>query len=129
MNIGLASKASGVSAKMIRYYENIALINVAHRTDTGYRQYSEVDIQNLLFIRRSRDLGFSIARIKILLNLWHDRDRQSKEVKQLSDQYVDELNDQIQALISIRDQLQLLSQSCHGDGRPECPIIDNLSRK
>ena len=129
MNIGLASKASGVSAKMIRYYESIGLINTAHRTDTGYRQYSEVDIQNLLFIRRSRDLGFSIDRIKILLNLWHDRDRQSKEVKQLSDQYVDELNVQIQALISIRDQLQLLSHSCHGDDRPECPIIDNLSRK
>lgn len=126
MNIGQAADASGVSAKMIRYYESIELIAKVGRTESGYRRYTQNDVQTLRFIRRSRDLGFPIERIKTLLGLWEDRDRKSADVKDLARQYIAELEGDIRKLQSIRDQLQELSNSCHGNHRPDCPILDDL---
>lgn len=127
MNIGQASEASGVNAKMIRYYESIGLIDEAARTDAGYRQYSETEVQTLRFIKRSRDMGFSVERIKTLLGLWQDRSRQSAEVKKLAHQYIEELDQDIKKLQSIRDELQHLADCCQGNHRPDCPILDNLA--
>lgn len=127
MNIGQAAEASGVSAKMIRYYESNGLITEAHRTDAGYRQYTDNDVQTLRFIRRSRDMGFSVARIKTLLGLWEDRSRKSADVKKLARQYIAELDDDIDKLQSIRAQLQHLVDGCRGNNRPECPILDGLA--
>ena len=129
MNIGQAAEVSGVTAKMIRYYESIDLISAASRTATGYRQYIDQDVQTLRFIKRSRDLGFSIERIKTLLSLWQDRGRQSADVKQLAQGYIAELEDDIRKLQSIRDQLRHVANNCHGDDRPDCPILDDLACK
>ncbi len=128
MNIGQVAQMSGISPKMIRHYEQLGLITVAGRSVAGYRQYVESDLHTLRFIRRARDLGFSLSRIKQLLSLWQDQARQSAEVKQLAGQYIDELNVQITSLIAIRDQLQHLSQACHGNVRADCPIIEDLAR-
>jgi len=128
MNIGQAADASGVTAKMIRYYESIGLIASAKRSDAGYRKYGGKEVQILRFIKRSRDLGFSLERIKTLLGLWEDRSRQSADVKQLARQYIQELDHDIAKLQSIRDQLQHLTDCCHGDNRPDCPIIDDLAQ-
>lgn len=127
MNIGQAADASGVSAKMIRYYESIGLIAAANRTDSGYRQYSDNEVQTLRFIKRSRDLGFSIERIKTLLGLWQDRARKSADVRKLARQYIEELDHDISKLQSIRDELEHLVHCCQGNSRPECPILDNLA--
>jgi MerR family copper efflux transcriptional regulator len=127
MNIGQAAAASGVSAKMLRYYESIGLIVEANRTYSGYRQYSERDVQTLRFIKRSRDLGFSIERIRTLLGLWQEKSRKSADVKQLAEQYITELDKDIEKLQSIRDQLRHLAHCCHGDNRPDCPILDRLA--
>jgi MerR family transcriptional regulator, copper efflux regulator len=127
MNIGQAADASGVSAKMIRYYESIDLIAAANRTDSGYRQYSENEVQTLRFIKRARDLGFSIERIKTLLGLWGDRGRKSADVKKLARQYIAELDEDIAKLQSIRNELEHLVHCCQGNNRPECPILDNLA--
>lgn len=129
MNIGQAAKASGVTAKMIRYYESVGLIPPAGRADSGYRKYSDNEVQTLRFIRRSRDLGFSLERIRSLLGLWEDRERQSRDVKKLAHQYIGELDEDIARLQSIRAQLTHLADNCNGDHRPDCPIIDDLSRK
>ena len=128
MNIGQAADASGVSAKMIRYYESIDLVAAADRTDSGYRQYSSKDVQTLRFIKRSRDLGFSIERIKTLLSLWQDRGRHSADVKELAERYIAELDEDIAKLQSIRDQLRHMANNCHGDGHPDCPILDELAK-
>ena len=128
MNIGQASTASGVSAKMIRYYESIGLIKPANRSESGYRQYSDTEVRSLRFIKRSRDLGFSLERIKTLIGLWQDTTRKSGDVKQLARQHIDELNEDISKLKSIRDQLQHLADCCHGDNRPDCPILDDLAK-
>lgn len=127
MNIGQAAEAAGVNAKMIRYYESISLISEANRTDSGYRQYTERDVQTLRFIKRSRDLGFSIERIKTLLSLWEDHGRKSGDVKKLARQYIEELDHDIQKLQSIRDQVQHLADCCQGNNRPDCPIIEDLA--
>lgn len=127
MNIGQAADASGVNAKMIRYYESIGLITNAQRTESGYRQYGEAEVQTLRFVKRSRELGFSIERIKTLLGLWEDRGRKSADVKKLARQYIAELDEDIAKLQSIRAQLQHMANSCHGDHRPDCPIIDGLA--
>lgn len=127
MNIGQAADASGVSAKMIRYYESIGLIAAAHRTDSGYRQYSDNEVQALRFIKRARDLGFSIERIKTLLGLWGDRGRKSADVKKLARQYIAELDQDIEKLQSIRNELEHLVHGCQGNNRPECPILDDLA--
>jgi MerR family copper efflux transcriptional regulator len=127
MNIGQAADASGVSAKMIRYYESIGLIAAANRTDSGYRQYTENEVQTLRFIKRARDLGFSIERIKTLLGLWDDRGRKSADVKKLARQYIAELDEDIAKLQSIRNELEHLVHCCQGNNRPECPILDELA--
>lgn len=127
MNIGQAAEASGVSAKMIRYYESIGLIGAASRTGSGYRTYTDRDVQTLRFIRRSRDLGFSLERIRTLLALWQDGTRKSSEVKKLAEQHIEELDRDIAKLQSIRGQLLHMASCCQGDSRPECPILDDLA--
>jgi Cu(I)-responsive transcriptional regulator len=127
MNIGQASLQSGVSAKMIRYYERTGLLEQAHRTESNYRQYGDRDVQTLRFIKRSRDLGFSLERIRTLLSLWKDTGRKSVDVKTLARQYIQELNDDIVKLQSIRDELERLARCCHGDDRPDCPILADLA--
>jgi len=127
MNIGQAAEASGVTAKMIRYYESVGLMPAAERSPAGYRQYGEVDVQTLRFIRRARDLGFSLERIRMLVGLWKDKGRKSQDVNRLARQYIGELDQDIAKLQSIRDQLQVLADCCHGDDRPDCPILEELS--
>jgi MerR family copper efflux transcriptional regulator len=127
MNIGQTAAASGVTAKMIRYYESIGLIGEAHRTDAGYRQYTDSEIRTLRFIKHARELGFSIERIRTLLALWGDRSRKSADVKQLANQYISELDRDIERLQAIRNQLQHLANCCQGNHRPDCPIIDELA--
>ena len=129
MNIGQASDASGVNAKMIRYYESIDLISAASRTGSGYRQYAEKDVQTLRFIKRSRELGFSIERIKTLLSLWGDGARHSSDVKKLARQYIAELDQDIEKLQSIRNELKHLADCCQGDEKPDCPILDGLASR
>ncbi len=128
MNIGEASKASGVSAKMIRYYEEIALIPPAGRTGSGYRTYGQPDIHRLRFIRRARDLGFSVAEIQTLLDLWKDRSRQSADVKRLAQAHIDELEQRIANLKQLSDTLRTLVGCCAGDERPDCPILTSLEQ-
>ena len=126
MNIGQAAKASGVSAKMIRYYEQTGLIPAADRADSGYRDYSDTDVHMLRFIRRARDLGFSVAEIGDLLNLWRDETRQSAEVKRLAQGHIDALEKKIVVLQDMAHSLTMLVNACHGDHRPHCPILQRL---
>jgi Cu(I)-responsive transcriptional regulator len=126
-NIGDAAKASGVSAKMIRHYEAIGLIDAARRTDAGYRQYSERDVQVLQFIHRSRELGFSLEQIRTLLALWQDKQRASKDVRAMAKQHIAELDEKIASMQAMRRTLEQLATRCHGDHRPDCPILDDLS--
>ena len=127
INIGQASKASGVSAKMIRHYEEVGLIPAASRTEAGYRQYSEADLHSLRFIRHARDLGFSIVQIGELVGLWQNRRRSSSRVKALALAHVAELERKLASLQAMKDTLQHLATCCHGDDRPECPILDRLA--
>lgn len=127
MNIGQAAKAAGLNPKIIRYYESIGLIGATRRSNSGYRDFDDKDVQVLRFIKRSRELGFSIERIRSLLSLWDDKGRQSAEVKALAHQYIAEVDQDIARLQAIREQLQTLADSCQGNARPECPIIDNLA--
>ncbi|KVV04387.1 MULTISPECIES: Cu(I)-responsive transcriptional regulator [unclassified Pseudomonas] len=126
MNIGQAAKHSGLSAKMIRYYEATGLLKPAHRSDSGYRLYSDEDLHTLAFIKRARDLGFSLEEVGKLLALWQDRQRASSDVKALARQHIDELNQKIVELSSLRDTLQDLVDTCQGDHRPDCPILKGL---
>jgi len=128
MNIGEAAKASGVSAKMIRHYESVGLFPEASRTEAGYRQYSEKDIATLRFVRQSRDLGFSIEQIRELLGLWQNRRRPSRQVKALAEAHLKELDQKLQELQAMKSTLQHLVHCCHGDDRPDCPILDNLAQ-
>jgi MerR family copper efflux transcriptional regulator len=127
VNIGQAAKASGVSAKMIRHYEEVGLIPAANRTEAGYRQYSEAEVHSLRFIRHARDLGFSIAQIGELVGLWQNRRRSSSKVKALALAHVAELERKVASLQAMKDTLQHLAGCCHGDDRPECPILDRLA--
>ncbi|ARP86986.1 Cu(I)-responsive transcriptional regulator [Bordetella genomosp. 9] len=127
MNIGQAAAASGVSAKMIRYYESIGLMRAPQRTEAGYRIYGDADVHTLRFIRRARDLGFSVEQMRDLLALWRDRGRASGDVKRIAMEHVRELERKAQALQQMADTLHHLAEHCHGDDRPECPIIDELS--
>jgi MerR family copper efflux transcriptional regulator len=127
MNIGQAAKSSGLSAKMIRYYESTGLLQPAHRTDSGYRLYGADDLHTLAFIKRSRDLGFSLEEVGKLLALWQDRQRASADVKALARQHIVELNQKISELAALRDTLQDLVEHCHGDHRPDCPILKDLA--
>lgn len=127
MNIGEVAQSSGVSAKMIRHYESIGLIRESHRTQAGYRQYQTRDIHLLRFIRRARDLGFSLEQIRQLLSLWDDPRRASADVKRLAQAHIDELDVRIAALTDMRNTLVTLSKACHGDHRPDCPILHGLA--
>ena len=126
-NIGEAAKASGVSPKMIRHYEDEGLVPRAGRTVAGYRIYRETDIHLLRFIRRARDLGFSLKEIKALVGLWSNRRRASADVKRLALEHVAALDAKIAEMQSMRRELARLADHCHGDGRPDCPILDDLS--
>lgn len=126
MNIGNAAEASGVPAKMIRYYEETGLIPNSHRSDSGYRTFEAIDVHTLRFIKRARDLGFSTARIRELLKLWQDRTRTSREVKSIALQHLATLEADIKKLTSLRDAVGHLAGLCHGDDHPECPILDDI---
>ena len=126
MNIGEAAKASGVSAKMIRYYEQTGLIPEAGRTASGYRTYTTTEVQMLRFVRRARDLGFTVERIAELLALWRDRSRQSADVKQLALSQVEGLRRKIREMEDMVATLQHLAHGCNGDHRPDCPILEDL---
>ena len=126
MQIGRASEASGISAKMIRHYEAIGLIPSADRRDSNYRDYSSDDVHQLSFIRRARALGFSIDEIRDLLRLWADGKRSSAEVKRLALEHIKDLNGRIAVLQEMRDTLAKLANSCDGNHRPNCPIIESL---
>ena len=127
VNIGAAARDSGVSAKMVRHYEALGLLGAVARTDAGYRQYTPADVHTLRFIKRARDLGFSMAEIAELVSLWHDRQRASADVKRIAQTHVAELEKRIQAMQDMRRTLQNLLHHCHGDERPDCPILDNLA--
>jgi MerR family copper efflux transcriptional regulator len=127
-SIGRAAELSGVTAKMIRHYEALELIPNAPRTMGDYRVYSAADVHTLRFIRRARTLGFSMEEIGALLSLWRDHRRASAEVKRMALKHVAELDSKIEELQSMRSALADLAQHCHGDARPECPILDDLGR-
>lgn len=127
MNIGEAAERSGVSAKMIRYYEEIGLTAPAGRDENGYRNYNETDVHKFRFVRRARELGFSIGRIRDLLTLWSNRRRASRDVKKIALLHAQALNADIEKLTALRDTVLHLADRCHGDDRPRCPIIEDLS--
>lgn len=127
LNIGDAAKASGVSAKMIRHYESIGLIDAAKRTEAGYRLYSEQEVQVLQFIHRGRELGFTLEQIATLLALWKNKGRASKDVRAMAQQHIDELDKKIGDMQAMRRTLARLASACHGDDRPDCPILDDLA--
>ena len=128
MNIGEAAKASGVSAKMIRYYEEIGLVPPALRAASGYRVYSDKDVHRLNFVRRARDLGFSVKEIGDLLSLWSDRSRHSADVKRIASEHIADLRQKIDELRRMSDTLQTLVDCCAGDDRPDCPILAELEQ-
>ncbi|MBV2142361.1 Cu(I)-responsive transcriptional regulator [Falsochrobactrum sp. TDYN1] len=127
MNIGQAATASGISAKMIRHYETIGLIEAAERTSSGYRVYTQKDVETLRFIRGSRDLGFQVDQIRELLALWRDRNRASADVKKVALGHVAELEAKMRQLQEMANTLRHLAHNCHGDNRPDCPIIQQLA--
>jgi len=127
MNIGSAAARSGLPPKTIRYYEEIGLIPTAGRTDGGYRDYDETDVQILRFLRRARGLGFSVAECRELLSLYRDRDRASADVKAIALQRIDDIERKILELESMRATLTHLAHACHGDERPDCPILEDLA--
>ncbi|MEI8572894.1 Cu(I)-responsive transcriptional regulator [Methylomonas sp. LW13] len=126
MNISQAAKMTGVSAKMIRHYEGIGLIRKSVRTASGYRTYNDTDLQVLRMIKRARGLGFSLEQIRDLVSLWQDPVRVSADVKALAQSHVEDLNRRIAELTEMRDILARLAQTCSGDNKPDCPIIDIL---
>lgn len=128
MNIGEAAKASKVSAKMIRYYEQTGLIPPVARTAAGYRSYTQADVHRLHFIRRARDLGFAVAEISDLLNLWDDQSRQSADVKRLAEQHIAELDRRMETMRQMAETLKNLIRCCAGDERPDCPILHTLGQ-
>ncbi len=127
MNIGTAARKSGVSAKTIRYYEGIGLIAPAERSENGYRRYTEREVELLRFVQRARKLGFTIADVSKLLTLWMDRDRASADVRALALEHIQEVERRIAELQSIRSTLSHLVHQCHGDDRPDCPILEGLA--
>jgi Cu(I)-responsive transcriptional regulator len=127
VNIGSAAEQSGVSAKMIRYYESLDLLGKVRRTDSGYRQYNQAEVHVLRFIKRARDLGFSMAEIAELVSLWNNRRRTSASVKRIAQKHADELAQRVAALQEMQRTLSHLIHGCHGDSRPECPILDGLA--
>lgn len=129
MNIGAAAKATGVSAKMIRYYESIGLLRPQARSLAGYRRYTPADLETLHFVRQARDLGFPLETVGALLSLWQDRERSSADVKALALEHVAQLDARIADLTRMRDAIAGLAACCHGDQRPECPILEGLGAR
>ncbi len=127
MNISMAAKQSGVSAKMIRYYESIGLIEAADRLDNGYRDYGDTEVAMLQFVRRTRDLGFSLDEVASLLALWRNRRRSSREVRRLAEKHLADIDARITDMRAVSRTLKRLVHACHGDDRPECPILDDLA--
>jgi len=127
MNIGQAAQASAVSAKMNRHYEALGLLPKAPRTAAGYRQYDDASVHTLRFIRRARDLGFSIKEITALLGLWRNRRRVSADVKRIALAHVGDLQRRIDEMLSMQRTLKHLAHCCQGNARPECPILDDLA--
>lgn len=128
MNIGQLAKSSGVNAKLIRYYESIGLLPAARRTESNYRVYRPEDVHTLRFIKRSRSLGFSLDEIQVLVSLWQNPERPSSEVKALVNQHIGTLETKLTEIQSILQILKQLSSCCHGDDRPDCPILDDLAQ-
>jgi len=126
-NIGEAAARSGVSAKMVRHYESLGLLPSVARTESGYRLYGNREVHTLRFIRRARDLGFSMAEIAQLLKLWHNRRRASADVKRIALAHVEDLDCRLAAMAEMRDTLMHLARGCHGDQRPDCPILEDLA--
>ena len=127
MNIGEVAKGSGISAKMIRHYEEIGLLPAPTRTEAGYRQYIENDVLTLRFIRQARNLGFSISQICELVGLWRNRRRSSRSVKALAETHIKVLEEKAQELLAMKATLEHLVRNCNGDDRPDCPILESLS--
>ena len=127
MNIGETAARSGVSAKMVRHYESLGLLPNVTRTESGYRQYGEKEVHTLRFIRRARDLGFSMAEIAELLKLWQNRRRASADVKRIALAHVADLERRMAEMNAMKQTLQRLASCCHGDHRPDCPILDELA--
>jgi len=128
VTIGHAAKRTGLSAKMIRHYEQAGLLHKANRTEAGYRLYNSQQLQQLNFIRQARALGFSIAQVSSLLDLWRNPKRSSKEVKQLAEQHLDEIKQKVAELQQMQQVLQQLANSCCGDDQPQCAILDGLQK-
>ena len=128
VTIGQAAKQTGLSAKMIRHYEEAGLLKKANRTDAGYRLYNSQQLQQLSFIKQARTLGFSIAQVSSLLDLWRNPQRSSKEVKQLAEQHLDEIKQKVAELQQMQKVLQQLADSCCGDDQPQCALLDGLQR-
>jgi Cu(I)-responsive transcriptional regulator len=127
MNIGQAAKLSGVSAKMVRHYESLGLLPAVARTDSGYRQYTDREVHTLRFIRRARDLGFSMAEIGELLKLWQNQRRSSSNVKKIALKHLADIDARMAEMAAMRKTLQHLVHCCSGDERPDCPILDELA--
>lgn len=129
LNIGQAAARSGVSAKMVRHYEALGLLPRVARTEAGYRQYGEAEVHTLRFIRRARDLGFSMAEIGELLKLWQNRRRTSSDVRNIAQRHVKDLERRIAEMDAMKRTLQHLVHCCRGDERPQCPILDELANE
>ncbi len=129
VNIGSAAALSGISAKMVRHYESLGLLPRVARTDSGYRQYGEADVHTLRFIKRARDLGFAMSEIAELVTLWQNRRRASASVKRIAQKHVDDLAARIEAMQAMQRTLGRLLHHCHGDERPDCPILDDLASR
>jgi Cu(I)-responsive transcriptional regulator len=127
VQVGAAARLSGVSAKMVRHYESLGLLPRVNRTDSGYRQYSEPEVQTLRFIKRARELGFSMGEIAELVSLWQNRRRTSAGVKRIAQKHAEELAQRIEAMQGMQRTLATLIDCCHGDARPDCPILDDLA--
>ena len=127
-NIGQAAERANVSAKMVRHYEMLGLLPAVRRTESGYRQYTEREVHTLRFIKRARDLGFSMSEISELLKLWQNKRRSSENVKRIAAQHVADLDKRIAELAAMKRTLQTLVDCCHGDQRPDCPILDQLGQ-
>ncbi|MFN3571376.1 MAG: Cu(I)-responsive transcriptional regulator, partial [Polaromonas sp.] len=127
MNIGEAARQSGVSAKMVRHYESLGLLPQVQRSDSGYRQYSEAEVHTLRFIKRGRDLGFSMAEIAELVSLWNNRRRASASVRRIAQKHADDLTRRIAEMQAMQQTLTHLVHGCQGNDRPECPILDDLA--
>ncbi len=128
LTIGQAAQRSGVSPKMLRHYESLGLLPPVARTESGYRLYGEREVHTLRFIRRARDLGFSMVEIAELLKLWQNRRRASAQVKRIAEQHIADLDRRLAEMQTMRRALAELADCCHGDDRPDCPILDDLSQ-